>query len=64
DIAMAASTRPADFELKMRVLSQAPAAPRKASASKSKNPSNGAITDANKENAAWPYANSMESSGQ
>jgi twitching motility protein PilT len=67
DVALAASTRPADFQLKMKVLqSQTPAmGGRKAGgAPKQKKGSNGASTDLLEENDQWPYANSMESSGQ
>ena len=68
DVALAASTRPADFQLKMKVLqSQTPTmGSRKAGAGsppKSKKGSNGA-PELLEENAEWPYANSMESSGQ
>jgi twitching motility protein PilT len=66
DVAHAASSRPSDFELKMRVLTQTGPANRKA-ASKSKDSpgsSNGASTGLIEENTEWPYANSMESSGQ
>jgi twitching motility protein PilT len=66
DVAVAASSRPSDFELKMRVLTQTAPAPSKA-ASKSKalsGSSNGASTDLSEESTEWPYVNSMESSGQ
>jgi twitching motility protein PilT len=66
EVALAASTRPSDFELKMKVLSQtsSPAGRKAGAASKSKGPSNGASTDGIEESTAWPYANSLESSDQ
>jgi twitching motility protein PilT len=66
DVALAASTRPADFQLKMKVLqSQTPTMGSRKAAEppKSKKGSNGA-PELLEENAEWPYANSMESSGQ
>ena len=65
DVALAGSTRPADFELKFKVLNSSPAKGSKgASKSKKGNGSNGATTELNEENSQWPYANSVESSGQ
>lgn len=67
DVALAGSTRPADFELKFKVLNSSPSKGSKgggASKSKKSNGSNGATTELNEENSQWPYANSVESSGQ
>lgn len=65
DVALAGSTRPADFELKMKVLTSTPVkAGKGASKSKKADSANGANTGLNEENSQWPYANSMESSGQ
>ncbi len=63
DVAMAASTRPADFELKMKVFSNPGAMSRKA-ASKSRNGSSDAKTTATEESTEWPYASSLESLDQ
>ncbi|MGQ0641559.1 MAG: type IV pilus twitching motility protein PilT [Gemmatimonadaceae bacterium] len=65
EVAVAASTRPADFELKMKVLNQTgPTGRKSGSASQATNAANGAATNATEESAEWPYANSLESSGQ
>jgi twitching motility protein PilT len=63
EVALAASTRPADFELKMRVLTQSGTTGRKAAPAKPKTGANGAPTNATQESTEWPYAGSMESSG-
>jgi twitching motility protein PilT len=63
EVAQAASTRPADFELKMRVLNHPSPNGRKTGASKAKNASSDANTNATEESAEWPFASSLESSG-
>jgi twitching motility protein PilT len=65
EVALAASTRPADFELKMKVLNVPGAMTRRRGEdSKSGNGSSKSPSIETEESAAWPYANSVESLDQ
>jgi twitching motility protein PilT len=71
EVALAASSRPSDFELKMHTLSggasgngkKAGGAGRKA-APTARNDANGETLDVSQESAEWPFVSSMESLGQ